>query len=119
MKVLYGSNSWMTHLTNEDFAAVGVKTDVDVEYIDKAGHHIYADQYQQFNLSLNNFLQSIDWPTKNVHLTILNLFSYLHEIKLHLVQRVNNFFTPLKLAQYHSYLHYICIMFLKPVMLLL
>jgi len=60
MKVLYGSNSWMTHLTNDDFAAVGVKTDVDVEYIDKAGHHIYADQYQQFNLSLNNFLQSID-----------------------------------------------------------
>ena len=60
MKVLYGSNSWMTHLTNEDFAAVGVKTDVDVDYIDKAGHHIYADQYQQFNLSINNFLQSID-----------------------------------------------------------
>merc|ERR1719195_2129435 len=36
MKVLYGSNSWMTHLTQGDFSNAGVAASVDVEYIDNA-----------------------------------------------------------------------------------
>ena len=64
MKVLYGSNSWMTHLTNADFDDNGVKANIDVEYIEDAGHHIYADQHQQFNSVVNNFLSSHDSQSK-------------------------------------------------------
>ena len=60
MKVLYGSNSWMTHLTQGDFSNAGVAASVDVEYIDNAGHHIYADQHQQFNHVINDFLKEND-----------------------------------------------------------
>jgi len=60
MKVLYGSNSWMTHLTKEDFATEGCEANVDVEYIEDAGHHIYADQYTQFNNVVNNYLKTVD-----------------------------------------------------------
>ena len=49
MKVLYGSNSWMTHLKENDFIENGVEAAVDVDYIEEAGHHIYADQYNSFN----------------------------------------------------------------------
>jgi len=60
MKVLYGSKSWMTHLTKEDFTDQNCEANVDVEYIQEAGHHIYADQYKQFNYVLNKFLKSED-----------------------------------------------------------
>ena len=50
----------MTHLQNEDFTREGVKASVDVEYIDGAGHHIYADQYKDFNIALNNCLSQYD-----------------------------------------------------------
>ena len=60
MKVLYGSKSWMTHLTKEDFTDQNCEAYVDVEYIQEAGHHIYADQYKQFNYVLNKFLKSED-----------------------------------------------------------
>ena len=64
MKVLYGSNTWMTHLTNEHFADHGVQATLDVEYIEDAGHHIYADQHQQFNSVVNQFLSTNDPQTK-------------------------------------------------------
>ena len=60
MRVLYGSNSWMTHLTKDDFISAGCEANVDVEYIEEAGHHIYADQYVDFNNSVNAFLQNVD-----------------------------------------------------------
>lgn len=50
----------MTHLTQGDFSNAGVAASVDVEYIDNAGHHIYADQYQQFNHVINDFLKEND-----------------------------------------------------------
>ena len=65
MKVLYGSKSWMTHLTKEDFTDQNCEANVDVEYIQEAGHHIYADQYKQFNYVLNKFLKSEDWNKRN------------------------------------------------------
>ena len=60
VKVYYGSSTWMTHLQNEDFTREGVKASIDVEYIDGAGHHIYADQYKDFNIALNNCLSQYD-----------------------------------------------------------
>ena len=60
MKVFYGSKSWMTHLEGEDFIEAGVEADVDVEYIEDSGHHVYADQYKDFNEALNSCLMKRD-----------------------------------------------------------
>ena len=61
MKVLYGSQSFITHLNEEDFKSAGVKANVQVEFIDNAGHHIYSDQYKQFNETVNHFCSQADW----------------------------------------------------------
>ena len=60
MKVLYGSQSFITHLTEEDFVSAGVKANIQVEFIDNAGHHIYSDQYEHFNNTVNNFCSQAD-----------------------------------------------------------
>ena len=60
MKVLYGSQSFITLLTKENFVTAGVKADIKVEHIDNAGHHIYSDQYKHFNNSVNNFCSPLD-----------------------------------------------------------
>ena len=60
MKVLYGSNSWMTHLKEANFTEAGVEATVSVEYIEDAGHHIYADQYSSFNETVNKCLLKHD-----------------------------------------------------------
>ena len=60
LNVLYGSNSWMTHLEEEDFRQAGVAGEVEVKYIEGAGHHIYSDQAEEFNNSLSKLLQSQD-----------------------------------------------------------
>ena len=60
LNVLYGSNSWMTHLVEEDFRQAGVAGEVEVKYIQGAGHHIYSDQAEEFNNSLSKLLQSQD-----------------------------------------------------------
>ena len=60
MRVLYGSNSWMTHLKENDFIENGVEAAVGVEYIEDAGHHIYADQYNRFNEAVNMSLTKYD-----------------------------------------------------------
>ena len=57
LKVLYGSNTWMTQLQQNDFTENGVKCAVDVEYIQNAGHHIYADQSKPFNEAVNKHLE--------------------------------------------------------------
>ena len=60
MKVLYGSQSFITHLNEEDFKSAGVKANVQVEFNDNAGHHIYSDQYKQFNETVNYFCSQAD-----------------------------------------------------------
>ena len=60
MKVLYGSQSFITHLTEEDFVSAGVKANIKVDFIDNAGHHIYSDQYEHFNNTVNNFCSQAD-----------------------------------------------------------
>jgi len=60
MKVLYGSKSWMTHLQANDFIENGVEAAVTVDYIEDAGHHIYADQYHSFNETVNQCLKIYD-----------------------------------------------------------
>ena len=60
MKVLYGSKSWMTHLQANDFIENGVEAAVTVDYIEDAGHHIYADQYHSFNEAVNQCLKIYD-----------------------------------------------------------
>jgi hypothetical protein len=65
MKVLYGSNSWMTHLKENDFIEAGVEAAVGVEYIEDAGHHIYADQYKRFNEAVYMSLTKYDQDLVN------------------------------------------------------
>ena len=36
----------MTQLQKTDFEEKGVTANVEVDYIEDAGHHIYADQYE-------------------------------------------------------------------------
>ena len=60
LNVMYGSNSWMTHLQEEDFRTAGVEGEVEVTYIEGAGHHIYSDQPDHFNNSLSKLLHSHD-----------------------------------------------------------
>ena len=60
MQVLYGSKSWMTHLKENDFTENGVEAAVAVDYIEDAGHHIYADQYHSFNEAINQCLIKYD-----------------------------------------------------------
>ena len=47
-------------MASEDFREAGVKGPVEVRYIEGAGHHIYADQAEEFNLILNKLLESQD-----------------------------------------------------------
>ena len=60
MKVLYGSQSFITHLNEEDFKSGGVKANIKVQFIDNAGHHIYSDQYKHFNETVNHFCSQAD-----------------------------------------------------------
>ena len=60
LQVLYGSNSWMTHLSAADFREAGLAGPVEVKYIEGAGHHIYSDQAEEFNTILNKLLESQD-----------------------------------------------------------
>ena len=60
LRVLYGSESWMTHLTVDDFTAAGVAGEGEVNYIEGAGHHIYSDQPELFNTTLNKILEQLD-----------------------------------------------------------
>lgn len=56
LHVMYGAQSWMSQVTEEDFREAGVTGDVTVQYIQEAGHHIYADQHQTFNEAVNTFI---------------------------------------------------------------
>ena len=58
--MFYGARTWMTHLAEVDFTEHGVEAAVSVEYIPDSGHHVYADQYEQFNEALNKFLVDND-----------------------------------------------------------
>jgi len=60
LRVLYGSKTWMTHLQKSDFDEKGVTANVEVDYIEDAGHHIYADQYESFNTKVNQILSEKD-----------------------------------------------------------
>ena len=50
----------MTHLGEEDFRKAGVEGEVEVRYIEGAGHHIYSDQAEEFNNTVNSLLLSQD-----------------------------------------------------------
>ena len=50
----------MTKLQKTDFEEKGVTANVEVDYIEDAGHHIYADQYESFNTKVNQILLEKD-----------------------------------------------------------
>ncbi|XP_023335546.1 1-acylglycerol-3-phosphate O-acyltransferase ABHD5 [Eurytemora carolleeae] len=55
LTVMFGANSWITSIPQEEFQESSVEN-VEVHLISNAGHHIYADQHEQFNQILRNTL---------------------------------------------------------------
>lgn len=65
--VIAGSNSWMNFTTFQDdrtpeqiAAARPTGSFVDVHYVDDAGHHVHAQQPEQFNRIVNSVFKSVD-----------------------------------------------------------
>lgn len=54
--VVYGADSWVSQIPVETFTSLGLSR-VQVQVIDNAGHHVYADQPDQFNTIVLNILQ--------------------------------------------------------------
>ena len=53
---MYGSKSWITTIPVEKFHELGL-SNVMVESIEDAGHHIYADQADLFSEAVNKTLE--------------------------------------------------------------
>ena len=65
--VIAGSNSWMNFTTFQDdrtpeqiAAARPTNSFVDVHYVNEAGHHVHAQQPDQFNRIVNSVFKSVD-----------------------------------------------------------
>ena len=65
--VIAGSNSWMNFTTFKDdrtaeqiAATRPTSSYVDVYYVDEAGHHVHAQQPDQFNRIVNSVFKSVD-----------------------------------------------------------
>ena len=56
LTVMYGSKSWITTIPVEKFHELGL-SNVMVESIEDAGHHIYADQADLFSEAVNKTLE--------------------------------------------------------------
>lgn len=53
MTILYGSRSWMDSSSGHTIKYLREKSQVDVQIIKGAGHHIYADRSAEFNTCVN------------------------------------------------------------------
>ena len=65
--VIAGSNSWMNFTTFKDdrtaeqiAAARPTSSFVDLHYIDEAGHHVHAQQPDEFNRIVNSVFELVD-----------------------------------------------------------
>eukprot|EP00794_Sanderia_malayensis_P019225 gene19225-21152_t len=54
MTLLYGSRSWVDSTTGYNVKYIRSKSNVDVQIIRGAGHHIYSDQPERFNWTVSN-----------------------------------------------------------------
>jgi len=59
MTVLYGSRSWMDSSSGYNIKYLRDKSYVDVQIIKGAGHHIYADRPDEFNMCVNNICDKV------------------------------------------------------------
>ncbi|KAL3288218.1 hypothetical protein HHI36_002668 [Cryptolaemus montrouzieri] len=76
--MMYGSNTWMHNLA-EKVKEIRPDCSVDVQIIENAGHHIYADQYDQFNEVIVNASNTVDGRTSVVR--ILTAKNGSHNLK--------------------------------------
>eukprot|EP00088_Acartia_fossae_P027566 TRINITY_DN28302_c0_g1_i1.p1 TRINITY_DN28302_c0_g1~~TRINITY_DN28302_c0_g1_i1.p1 ORF type:complete len:400 (+),score=78.35 TRINITY_DN28302_c0_g1_i1:34-1233(+) len=56
MTILYGSNSWVTAISEEQFEEKGASENLSVYLVENAGHHVYADQAGDFNRIVSNVI---------------------------------------------------------------
>ena len=53
LTILYGSRSWMDSSSGHTIKYLREKSQVDVQIIKGAGHHVYADRPTEFNTCVN------------------------------------------------------------------
>lgn len=60
MTFIYGSRTWMDRECGNQTRYLRNESRVDVEIINGAGHHVYADRSESFNFLLNKYLDAMD-----------------------------------------------------------
>lgn len=57
---IYGVRSWMDSSTGEKISEARPNSYVDVHYIKRAGHHVHAEQSEEFNKVVNYICAVVD-----------------------------------------------------------
>ena len=60
MTMIHGSESWIDESTSYETKHLRSGSYVDVQVIPEAGHHVYADQPDAFNLMVDKICQKED-----------------------------------------------------------
>ena len=57
---IYGSDSWIYQVTHDDLTEnIGQDYDMKINTIQDARHHVYADQYEEFNSIIIKIIRKI------------------------------------------------------------
>lgn len=57
---IYGVRSWMDSSTGKRISEARPSSYVDINYIKRAGHHVHAEQPEEFNRVLNHICSTVD-----------------------------------------------------------
>ena len=57
---IYGARSWMDSSAGERIREARSTSYVNIHFIKKAGHHVHAEQPEQFNTTVNHILSVVD-----------------------------------------------------------
>lgn len=57
---IYGVRSWMDSSTGKRISEARPSSYVDINYIKRAGHHVHAEQPEEFNRVVNDICSTVD-----------------------------------------------------------
>lgn len=60
MSLIYGVRSWMDSSTGERISQARPHSYVDIHHVKRAGHHVHAEQPEEFNRVVNHICGLID-----------------------------------------------------------
>lgn len=69
LTLIYGSRSWVDHSAGNIIKATRPNSFVDSYVINHAGHHVYADRYDEFNQLILNACKREDDPHEQDFIT--------------------------------------------------